>query len=78
MDGPNGNGKAEVPLAAQLVISLTTTGQVIVGGPIDDPVLPFGMLQKAVLEVHKYQERKASDQRVLPVLAMPALPRRVS
>jgi len=69
----NGGAPQQVQPVAQLVISLLPNGQVIVGGPIDDPILPFGMLQRAALEVYAYQAKKAQESRIVPVTLMPRI-----
>ena len=68
-----GNGGPQVQPVAQLVISLLPNGQVIVGGQIDDPILPFGMLQRAALEVYEYQRKKPQESRIVPVTLMPRI-----
>ena len=55
------------------MISLLPSGQVIVGGVIDDPILPYGMLQRAALEVYAYQTKKAQESRIVPVTLMPRI-----
>lgn len=68
METPNGVGAIKLTVTMDQV-----TGQVKVDGPIDNPILAFGLLEIARQAVHKFQEEKAKNFRIIPMVG--ALPR---
>lgn len=54
----------------RLMIALVD-GQISIGGPLDDPLLCYGLLEAAKDAIRAHQQRKQQQRRVEPVTLMP-------
>jgi hypothetical protein len=73
-----GNGQKQPAPSTTLVLSITfdqLTGQVSVGGPIENYLVCYGMLEAAKDAIRSFAAQRAQNQVITPATFLPQLKR---
>ena len=57
----------QAPAGPQIVISLGPNGALNLQGPLDQPLLMYGMLEMAKITLQHHLQQKSKDQQIMPV-----------
>jgi hypothetical protein len=77
MDTPNPPAAPAQIQGIQIVITFDpSTGQVNLQGPLENPIMLYGVLESAKDVYRQYLAKQTADQRIIPGTFVPGFPRR--